>query len=591
MALCYRTLHTEFLLSGLVNNDGFPKTYSDLFDGSQYLVAFDEGLIKEDDFVLMISIDGAQLFMSKQSDCWVCIWVVFNHPPDARYKKPFVLPAFTIPGPNAPRNMDSFLYRSLQHLAALQKNGLSIWDASKVSNVISHPFFALGTADGPGLTHLNGLVGHMGKNGCRMYCGVLGRQKLQDSHYYPALLKPLPPYNVEGCNHPDPDFDNPDLFVPSVAKYQEHLQLLVGSRSETNYKANRLETGIVKPSIFLGLEQNHCFPVPLCFGSNIMHHCSLNLPDLLIPLWRGTFNCSATDNRSSWDWAVLKGEIWVDHGKAVAAATPYLPGSFDRPPRNPALKISSGYKTWEFLMYMYGLGPGVFYGILPSPYYKNFCDLVLGVRILNQHQITFTQLVQANDSLKQFAREFKEIYYQQRADRLHFVRQSIHHCYHLPWEVTRIGPGIISSQWTMERTIGNLTQELRQPSNPFANLVQRGLLRCQINALKNIIPDLEEPSRLPRNAIDLGDGYVLLRKCDTTARPVLPPEERALVAYLHAIPNCHGISLRSPFSVIRWARLCLPTGQIARSLWVEQSKESLRMAQNKGETQRYYYLQ
>ena len=133
---------------------------------------------------------------------------------------------------------------------------------------------------------------------------------------------------------------------------------------------------------------------------------------------------------------------------------------------------------------------------------------------------------------------------------------------------------------TRNSPYSNLTQELRQPSNPFANLVQRGLLRCQINALKNIIPDLEEPSRLPRNAIDLGDGYVLLRKRDTTARPVLPPEERALVAYLHAIPNCHGISLRSPFSVIRWARLRLPTGQIARSLWVEQSKESLRMARN-----------
>jgi hypothetical protein len=113
MALRYRKLHTESLLSELANN-------------SQYLAAFDEGLIKEDDIVLMLSLDGAQLFMSKQSDCWMCIWVVFDHSPDVRYKKPFVLPAFTIPGPNTPRNVDSFLYRSLQHLAALQKDGLPI---------------------------------------------------------------------------------------------------------------------------------------------------------------------------------------------------------------------------------------------------------------------------------------------------------------------------------------------------------------------------------------------------------------------------------------------------------------------------------
>ena len=439
MALRYRTLHTEALILELADNNGLPKGYSDFFDGSQYMDAFERGLIKEDDIVLMLSLDSAQLFASKHSDCWMCIWVVFDHSPDVRYKKPYVLPVFTIPGPNPPRVMDSFLYRSLQHLAALQKDSLVIWDASKDANVPSNPFFALATADGPGLTHLNGLVGHMGKNGCRMYCSVCGRRKPRDSHYYPALLKPLPPYNVEGCNHPDADFDDPNIFMPSVGKYQDHLHLLVSSRNETKYKENRLNTGIVKPSIFLGLDQNHCFPVPLCFGSDIMHHCSLNIPDLLIPLWRGTFDCSATDKRSTWDWVALTGETWIKHGRAVAAATPYLPGSFDRPPRDPALKISSGYKAWEFLMYMYGLGPGVFYGILPTPYYENFCDLIYGMRIINQHKISVAQLLQADDALKRFARDFKKIYYQRRTDRIHFVRQSIHLCFHLAWEVTRVG--------------------------------------------------------------------------------------------------------------------------------------------------------
>jgi len=126
MALQYRKLHTESLLFKLAKNDGLPKRYSDIFNGSQYLGAFDKGLIKEDDIVLMLLVDGAQLFMSKQSDCWICIWVVFDHSPDVHYKKPYVLPAFTIPGPNAPQNMDSFIYQSLQHLAALQKDGLSL---------------------------------------------------------------------------------------------------------------------------------------------------------------------------------------------------------------------------------------------------------------------------------------------------------------------------------------------------------------------------------------------------------------------------------------------------------------------------------
>lgn len=126
----------------------------------------------------------------------------------------------------------------------------------------------------------------------------------------------------------------------------------------------------------------------------------------------------------------------------------------------------------------------------------------------------------------------------------------------------------------MERTIGNLTQELRQPSNPYANLSQHALLRCQINALKNIVPDLVEPtSHLPRGAVDLSDGYILLRRRDTIARPLLRDENLALVAYLGP-----GLGTQSQFSVIRWGRLRL---QIARSSWVESKPlEKLRMAQN-----------
>jgi hypothetical protein len=90
--------------------------------------------------------------------------------------------------------------------------------------------------------------------------------------------------------------------------------------------------------------------IPGCFGSDIMHLAALNLPDLLINLWHGTLDCDVSNNRSTLDWAKLVGNTWQEHGRQVAAATPYLPGSFDQPPCNPAKKISSGYKAWEFLL-------------------------------------------------------------------------------------------------------------------------------------------------------------------------------------------------------------------------------------------------
>lgn len=197
------------------------------------------------------------------------------------------------------------------------------------------------------------------------------------------------------------------------------------------------------------------------------------------------------------------------------------------------------------------------------------------MRILLQHHIQREDLIIAHKFLQSFAHEFEVLYYQRRIDRMHFVRQSIHALYHLAPEVTRIGPPICSSQWTMERTIGNLGQEVRQPSNPYANLSQRGLLRCQVNVLTAIIPDLTPlESSLPRGAIELGNGYILLRAQDEY-RAMQISEAQALSHYLAEYHGICGPNMDKGAwcpKIARWARLRLPNGQIARSRWKEGLK-------------------
>jgi hypothetical protein len=119
-----------------------------------------------------------------------------------------------------------------------------------------------------------------------------------------------------------------------------------------------------------------------------MHLGALNLSDLMISLWCGTIDCTNPDNKASWDWAVLQGEVWQQHSKAVTDSLHYLPSLFDHPPCNITEKLMSGYKAWEFLLYLYGLGPGLLLGILPTSYYTNYCKLVFGVCLINQHRIT-----------------------------------------------------------------------------------------------------------------------------------------------------------------------------------------------------------
>ncbi|KAF8803010.1 hypothetical protein BYT27DRAFT_7226199 [Phlegmacium glaucopus] len=560
-ALLYRHILQHQIEELLKKYDGELPWLEDIMHGQAFNDAVNDGHIKHDDLVLMFSFDGAQLYANKASDCWIFIWVIFDHAPDGRYKKKCVLPGGFIPGPNKPKYPDTFLFPSLHHLSALQKEGLCMWDAIQQKIITSEPFLCLATADGPGMAYLNGLVGHHGKNGCRLFCTLPGRHKQGGTHYYPALLKPNN-YSVQGCDHPDVDVYQ--LPSSSVQDYEEKLKYVMGSRTETQYKRRRLETGISKPSIFLGLLPQHRFDIPGCFGSDIMHLASLNIPDLFINLWRGTFDCDGKDDKSTWDWAVLQGIVWEKHGKDVAACTPYLPGSFDRPPRNPAEKISSGYKAWEFLMYFYGLGPALLFNILPERYWAHFCKLIYAMRIMNQHHISTEDLKKAHAALLEFAYEFELLYYQRRPERLHFVRQSIHALTHLGPEAVRIGPPIISSQWVMERTIGNLGEEIRQHSNPYANLSERGLQQCQVNTLKAMIPELEEEKpKIPRGAQDIGEGYVLLRARDKYLANILPEVDDYL-------------------AVRRWARLQLPNGQVARSLWKESLKPltKIRMARN-----------
>ncbi|KAG1844003.1 hypothetical protein C8R48DRAFT_780461 [Suillus tomentosus] len=125
----------------------------------------------------------------------------------------------------------------------------------------------------------------------------------------------------------------------------------------------------------------------------------------------------------------------------------------------------------------------------------------------------------------------------------------------------------------MEHVIGMLGMEIRQPSNPFSNLTFLAIHRCQINALKVMIPDLEPPDNpLPNHSVNLGGGYVLLRARDRYNYHPSEAELQVIGEFLDApVPKFK-----------RWARLRLPNGQVARCAWKETLKpaEKVRMARN-----------
>ena len=117
-----------------------------------------------------------------------------------------------------------------------------------------------------------------------------------------------------------------------------------------------------------------------------------------------------TKTQSHWPWGVLVGGIWEANGVLVKQAGAYLPTSFCWAPCNPQEKISSGYKAWEFLLYIYGMGLGVFYRILPELYYSHFCMLVQAIQIIFQHAISHEQVATAHWLLLRWVLGFEELY-------------------------------------------------------------------------------------------------------------------------------------------------------------------------------------
>ncbi|TFK59036.1 hypothetical protein BDN72DRAFT_873100 [Pluteus cervinus] len=504
----YRNQKTDEVQEQLRETNGRLEAVDDVFCGQQYLDAENDVLLYQD----------------KESNCWIFQWILLDLDPNLRYKKKYVLPGGFVPGPKKPQNLESYLLPCLRHVAALQRKGLKVWDAFPT------------------------LSGR---------CPFHGRNKPGKGVYYPVALQP---HDAPADYPNDKDVDTKAIGQPSPETYLQNVHFVMASRTTAEYNRRRKATGIVRPSICLGFQPHLAFPPPSCFPLDLMHLASLNLPQHLISIWRGTIEWPSSIPEP--DFFVLQDpDTWVEHGALVASVRPYLPSYINRPPRNPAEKINSQYKACEFMIYFWMLGPAVF-----------LCKLVRGIRILHQRTILRSDLVEARNLLHKWEHEFEEEYYARKIKLLHMVAPCIHGILHGPEETFSYGPLSLVAQWAMENTIGSLGQEVHQPSNPFANLAERGRLRAQTNALYALIPSLEPPPiTTTKTSIPFQQGAVMLHPSEENEYE-MPADE--VIAYREYLEHRNYLPKDGPVLFCRWARFKLPNGEIIRSAWKERERRN-----------------
>ena len=123
---CELAEHMHYLKRKLAKNLAYVRAhggrlsrYNDTACGRDLLAAWDSESFGCSDIALQFFIDGAQLRPDQPSEAWVFLWVIHNLPLSMQYKKDFVIPGATAPRPNRPGDLNSFLFPSLFHVAAL----------------------------------------------------------------------------------------------------------------------------------------------------------------------------------------------------------------------------------------------------------------------------------------------------------------------------------------------------------------------------------------------------------------------------------------------------------------------------------------
>jgi hypothetical protein len=117
----YANLERSFKLRYRSQREECDDGYSDIFDGHLYKELVEEGFFTDvRDIALIGSTDGYQIFRQKTDDCWVVMFINANLSPDIRVKKENLLISAIIPGPNQPKDFNSFLRPIIDELKLLQ---------------------------------------------------------------------------------------------------------------------------------------------------------------------------------------------------------------------------------------------------------------------------------------------------------------------------------------------------------------------------------------------------------------------------------------------------------------------------------------
>ena len=332
------------------------------------------------DVALGLSTDGFCPFRRRKATAWPLLLFDYNLPPETRFHKANKIDLGTIPGPNKPKDFDSFAWPAFEEFMRLQ-HGVRAFDALADEFFLLRAYLLLVFGDMPAMSMVMRMTGHSGFSPCRM-CKILGVQVPNSSNfaYYVPLDRSLHP-TVAGSNSAVATYDAAKLPLRTEEEMLHQAREARDAPSKTQKGRLSKAYGIKGVSVLSNLKS---LSFPLSFPYDFMHLIWENLIPNLILLWTGEFK-GLNEGAGEYQFPP---KVWQAIGAATAAASSTIPSAFGARPPNPAThKSSYSAEAWSFWTLF--LGPILLRRRFRNQrYYKHFIELVKLLQICLQFEIT-----------------------------------------------------------------------------------------------------------------------------------------------------------------------------------------------------------
>jgi hypothetical protein len=518
----YRNKSFVELLSYRANFTHEPNIVKDVMDGQNYTRLCQEYVTIEEkrrpykffedprDIALGLSTDGFAPFRRRKKTCWPLLLYNYNLPPEIRFHLEYVLCLGVIPGPNKPKDFDSFLFPAVEELLQLAF-GVRAFDVAQSELFALRAYLILVFGDIPAMSMVMCIKGHNGFCPCRM-CHIKGLRipnSCATTHYVPLDQSRHP--DVQHNNAAIQKYDPSQLPLRTHADYIEQGRQVQFASNDTEFKKLSKQFGVKGVSILMHIPSIY---YPSSFPYDFMHLVYEGVIKNLVMLWTGNFK-GLDEGNGSYE---LSPKVWEAIGRATAASGSTIPLSFGaRPPNVADDKSATTADTWSF--WMLYLGPVLLSRRFKNEvYFKHFVELVTLIQTCLQFEITKDEILTLRAGFEKWVEKYERyvshiyysntlklwqgrLYYQYSPSRLSACPITIHALLHIADSIQDAGP--VWTYWTFptERYCGRLQSAIRSRRYPFANIDNYVVATAQLSQIK-IRYGLEEELSLKPSRVD-----------------------------------------------------------------------------------------